>query len=544
MSTKLRKALLLCLAAVLLVTSGFIQKSLNGDRDRLGLTRVTALENAPPILAFTTVALGGFRGLISNMLWMRATDLQDEDKFFEMYQLADWITKLEPHFVQVWLVQAWNMAYNISVKFKETAPGEFPDRWRWVKRGIELLRDDGLSFNPNEVLIYRELAWFFQHKMGENLDDANMYYKTQWANKEMTKVFGKGKPNLDALLNPRTAEETNRFFILTNEFKMDPKFMKKVDETYGPLEWRLPEAHAIYWGALGLEKAKENPTKVSQDDLITLRRIIYQSMQLSFHRGRLVANPFVQAFEFGPNLDIIPKVNEAYEQAAKEDPKNADHIESAQRNFLRTAVYFLFEYNRLNEAAKWFKYLCEKFPKKPLIDGKMDSLPGTMTLDQYAVEQIAGEINDTSHDKVTAILEGLLRNAYENLVLGEEDRFGGYRGMAKKIWDAYMSKIPKERMAAIGLRPFDSIEQEVIRRILDPSEGAPPEVRAILRSRLRMPPETEASLNGTNAPPSGSSFVVPGTNAPPAKTNAPADKPGSAPKVSSRPLWRVTALAA
>ena len=83
------------------------------------MTRVEPLENAPPVLAFTTVALGGFRGLIANALWIRANDLQDDDKFFEMAQLADWITKLEPHFAQVWLVQAWNMAYNISVKFKD-----------------------------------------------------------------------------------------------------------------------------------------------------------------------------------------------------------------------------------------------------------------------------------------------------------------------------------------------------------------------------------------------------------------------------------------
>ena len=189
MSSLLKSILPLSLIGALLAGAGFVQQSLNRDRDRLGLTRVQPLENAPPVLAFTTVALGGFRGLISNALWMRASDLQDEDKFFEMAQLADWITKLEPHFVQVWLVQAWNMAYNISVKFKESSPGQFPDRWRWVKAGIELLRDDGLRYNPNETLIYRELAWFFQHKIGENLDDASMYYKQQWAN-EMAKVFG------------------------------------------------------------------------------------------------------------------------------------------------------------------------------------------------------------------------------------------------------------------------------------------------------------------------------------------------------------------
>src|SRR3954463_940236 len=191
MSLRLKKVLLLLLAALLLAGVSQVQKGMNRDREKLGLTRVEPLKNAPPVLAFTTVALGGFRGLISNALWMRASDLQEEDKFFEMAQLADWITKLEPHFVQVWLVQAWNMAYNISVKFKD-----YPDRWRWVEKGIELLRDDGLRYNPNETLLYRELAWFFQHKMGQNLDDAAVYYKQQWAN-EMAVVFANQKPNLD-----------------------------------------------------------------------------------------------------------------------------------------------------------------------------------------------------------------------------------------------------------------------------------------------------------------------------------------------------------
>ena len=116
MKPRLKKLLLLVLAGLLLAGSGFMQRQMNRDRDRLGLTRTEPLKNAPPVLAFTTVALGGFRGLISNALWIRAGELQENDKFFEMAQLADWITKLEPHFVQVWLVQAWNMAYNISVK--------------------------------------------------------------------------------------------------------------------------------------------------------------------------------------------------------------------------------------------------------------------------------------------------------------------------------------------------------------------------------------------------------------------------------------------
>src|SRR5262245_14356284 len=126
---KLYKLALLIVAAVFLVGVSQTQKRLNEQRARYGLARFTELKGAPPILQFTTVALGGFRGLIANILWVRATELQDEDKFFEMVQLADWITKLEPHFVQVWLVQAWNMCYNISVKFPEAS-----DRCRWLRR--------------------------------------------------------------------------------------------------------------------------------------------------------------------------------------------------------------------------------------------------------------------------------------------------------------------------------------------------------------------------------------------------------------------------
>ena len=63
---------------------------------------------------------------------------------------------------------------------------------------------------------------------------------------------------------------------------MDPAIMREVDRLYGPLEWRLPEAHAIYWGHVGLKYSKKK-------DLITLRRVIYQSMQLAVLRGRLIS---------------------------------------------------------------------------------------------------------------------------------------------------------------------------------------------------------------------------------------------------------------
>ncbi len=222
----IRKLKFLIPAVALLVASGLVQRALNRQRadPALDWARVAPLENAPPVLAFTTVALGGFRGLIANALWIRASDLQEEGKYFELVQLADWITKLEPHFVQVWLFQAWNMSYNISVKFSDPA-----DRWRWVQRGIELLRDQALRYNPHEALLYRELAWHFQHKIGQNLDDAHMYYKAAWA-KEMTNALGGPKINYAELLEPKTDAARQRVLLLQDKYKMNIHWMKEVDD--------------------------------------------------------------------------------------------------------------------------------------------------------------------------------------------------------------------------------------------------------------------------------------------------------------------------
>ncbi len=510
MRTRLKKVLLLILAAALLAGTSFVQRSLNRDRETLGLTRIEPLENAPPVLAFTTVALGGFRGLISNALWIRANDLQDEDKFFEMAQLADWITKLEPHYVHVWLVQAWNMAYNISVKFKD-----FGDRWRWVSRGVELLRDEGLRYNKDELLMYRELAWFFQHKMGQNLDDANMYYKQQWL-LEMSKVFGKKTPDLDELIHPQNADQEQRAKLLRERYKMDPVFMKEVNERYGPLEWRLPEAHAIYWAAMGLKVAQENPSRVKRDDLITLRRVIYQSMLLSFQRGRLTENPLIKkAAEFGPNLEIIPKVNSAYEQAAQEDAQNRDNILKAHRNFLRDAVYFLYSYNRIADAAHWYKYLGTKYPEQNLVTGDTNSLPANMTLDEYAYGRVQEDVSESmSMDRVRAALEGTIVRSFTSLAEGQDERAAGLMLIAEKLHQAYTSNTaPSEKR--IPMAPLEQIKREILQRLLDPKEGLPFEYRAALLTKI---PGAEALVpaSETNAPP-----AMPGTNSVPERASSP-----------------------
>ncbi|HAB17130.1 MAG TPA: hypothetical protein DCE44_11850, partial [Verrucomicrobiales bacterium] len=418
-----RKVAFILVLIVGLVASGFLQRGLNRDRERLGITRTAVISNAPPVLAFTTVALGAFRGLIANALWIRANDLQEEGKYFEAVQLADWITKLQPHLDTPWIFQAWNMAYNISVKFPEHA-----DRWLWVQRGIELLRDQGLQYNPSKALMYRELAWFFQHKMGANLDDAHNTYKTQWFLK-MNPLVPNGRADYDVLLNPQTPEDRERVRRLA-ELKLDPKEMQKVDAIYGPLDWRLPEAHAIYWAIRGIENSP-------QQDILPLRRTIFQPMLATLHHGRIITNRVSGLPDLRPNLDIIPAASKAYEDSiTAESEENKGHIARAHRNFLKDAVYFLYANNRQAEAQKWFNYLVQKFGTGP-----QSGIDPTDTMETFALGKIEEDVNETSRDRVTQAIQGLVANAYDQLAQGDNDQYTGLDRMASRVYQLYESKI-------------------------------------------------------------------------------------------------------
>jgi len=103
---------------------------------------------------------------------------------------------------------------------------------------------------------------------------------------------------------------------------------------------------------------------------------------------------------------------------------------------------------------------------------------------------------------VFGIIEGLLASSYNSLTMDDqEDRFEGFQLLSRQVWKAYMSKIPKEREKAIGLRPLAEIDREVRSRILDPEHGWPPEVRAVLRTKLRLPKEAPVPVEAaTDAP--------------------------------------------
>ena len=225
-------------AAAALTLAGALNMRLLDRRAREHLTQAPPTQNMPPAVAFTTVALGGFRGVLADVLWMRAGTLQDEGRYFELVQLSDWIVKLQPRSPAIWAYHAWNMAYNLSMLMPTPA-----EKWRWVRNGIVLLRDEGLAGNPGSPRLHQELAWLFLHKLGTDQDSAAAYYRARWA------------AEVDA-----------------GDVRLDPALVRQIETQIAPLDWRTPQAQAIYWAAAGLPFARTD-----FDDL-ALRRMVYQAL--------------------------------------------------------------------------------------------------------------------------------------------------------------------------------------------------------------------------------------------------------------------------
>ncbi len=504
----LNSLLLTILLALLIPAILGVRGRMDTIRTENELTATTVVENAPPIVAFTTVALGSFRGLVADFLWLRSAKMQEEGNYFEMVQLASWIVKLQPRFTGATAYLAWNMAYNISVTFNS-----FEDRWRWVQRGIELIRDEALVYNPGDPELFKELGWIYQHKLGQEMDDANRYYKLQLA-RSMMAVVGKWPADWEQLANaPSTAaglraaltrpealdeilarqqitlkelaqafrqnqgfpdniraeltdplgrqilEQYLRRDWLESVYKLEPQRILEMNRKYGQLDWRLPEAHAIYWATRGLEVAEQGVN-------IACERMVFQSLSNAFRGGRLIYLEDAETLEITPNISLVEAVNREYLQTLEQHRDNIG-IRAGYENFLIDAVVTLYIFGQTTTAREYYSKLREKYPNKE------NRLP----LDEFAMRELAGDVASATYDQGQAAVQGYLYQMFYALAIGDLDRAEALERIAEQIWRKYMRSVGAGAEKRRGLAPYRQMQQTMYERCM---QAFPPALRARL----------------------------------------------------------------
>ncbi|MCB9845288.1 MAG: hypothetical protein H6811_04800 [Phycisphaeraceae bacterium] len=520
-------ALTICAGSLSL--SGVLAGDITASASRNKLVYVDrAEENAPPQVALG-IAMGAFRGLFVNVLWIRANALKEAGKFHEAMTLARAITALQPRFPEVWAFHAWNMAYNISV----TSSDEL-ERWDWVNKGIRLLRDEGVVYNPNDLLVHKELSWIFLHKVAGFSDDANQYYKRAMA-AEWTEVLGTppragaairtreeatqayldwlepvahapqtleavfeaepvAKDLVDALrsrvsdtfdgqflrqysivealtrssyaqntnLDPRGAALAElikdptltkgwgaflpfiRRRVLIEQYHMDPERMVRYTRKYGPLDWRHPAAHALYWAAKGVEGALQRVSIANAEDfdfinadrnVIQALQELYRSGDISFSylyfrlpelriRGESGTPQLYSLYVGMPNPAFIDTYSEVVREVAARswaDQKSRMYglYAAGYENFLKDAIRFFYRRGELDRANKYQHELITSDIKNINAPTFTDREVAT-DMDSFIEAQFEDERFKTPY-VASSELAGALQSAFVSGLLGGSD---------------------------------------------------------------------------------------------------------------------------
>ncbi len=523
--------------AVSLVASGVLAAGLAGEAGRHKLTYTQRVEQNDPPQVSLGIAMGAFRGLFVNWLWLRANTLKEAGRYHEAIDLASTITKLQPRFPHVWAFHAWNMSYNISV-----ATNTFGERWQWVQAGIHLLRDEGIPANPSDLLLHKELAYLFLHKIQGWMDDANQFYKRQHA-LEWTKVLGEPprpdplsrdhdaatrkfvdwlRPIVDAPDSPielasrepkakeivdrlrameisigilelhavlsavarsgqRTAIEKTmgsndlaalrlvedpemapgwqallaylRRRTLIDTYHMEPDRMLRYTERWGPLDWRHPAAHGLYWAARGVEKAL---TRVSDSnkkdfDFVNTDRMVAQALQELWRSGEIyfdflgavmvkdITNPF---YEVAPNIHFTDSygntIAELRDRSRFDEETDAYGVYSAgYENFLIEATRFYYRRGQYDLAQMYY----DRAANDPRYN--LNTADRNIRFGKPLAEFIRDETGDeyTRPDVAREEVIGSLHGAYlQGLLGGDDELFHRQFEFAKQVHRWFMEK--------------------------------------------------------------------------------------------------------
>jgi hypothetical protein len=151
----------------------------------------SSLGKVDPASASMNLVLLGMRGIAANILWQQAIDLQKTKNWAELRAVTESITQLQPHFLKVWDMQAWNLAYNVSAEWDLVR-----DRYFWVKEGLKFYQQ-GVLQNQK----YGEMQWRTGNTYSQKIGRADEWkqFRQYFVKDPNTEAFPSG---LDPEINP------------------------------------------------------------------------------------------------------------------------------------------------------------------------------------------------------------------------------------------------------------------------------------------------------------------------------------------------------
>jgi hypothetical protein len=210
--------------------------------------------------------------------------------------------------------------------------------------------------------------------------------------------------------------------VLLEEYNMDPQLMYEYTRDTGPLDWRHPQAHALYWARRGSEfgdsryKEDDNLPKIMNND-----RIFIQSMQALARTGTMNVDPFSEdnPGKLADNrwIDVLDGYfRDLYDKHYDSRGAGGDTFAGFYENFMKSAVRLLFRAGERERAQEILDRLDTLFGRGGLVPNAAYSVP----LDMFVQQETYGAYLDQPWAAYGDVQAALMRGYREGLLLGRE----------------------------------------------------------------------------------------------------------------------------
>ncbi|MBI2901941.1 MAG: hypothetical protein HYY17_17305 [Planctomycetes bacterium] len=161
MMSACRWSVLAALVAALVLLQHFGIEKTAEKREENVYTNIADLPPGDMVPTYVgSLFLGSFRAVAIDVFWIQLHDAQEARRWYLCREIAEILSKLQPHNEEVWAMIAWEFAYNVA---NGEAQRSEEKAWQWVRYGLLKLRE-GIRRNPRTPYLRYELARFLWHK--------------------------------------------------------------------------------------------------------------------------------------------------------------------------------------------------------------------------------------------------------------------------------------------------------------------------------------------------------------------------------------------
>ena len=265
--------------------------------------------------------------------------------------------------------------------------------------------------------------------------------------------------------------------VLVDEYNMSPTRMQRYTAKFGPLDWRHPSSHAVYWSHRGVELGLQR-RGVRNFNTLNTDRITMHSLQELFRSGTVMYDPIRDTHLTMVSLHYIPSYAEIVLEVAARGGRSQDesrafrtYIQGLQ-NFLKDAIRTTYRFGDVEQANYWFTELRE-FPGLNVNDPALFEDLG-LDLATFVRKQLEEDDRFTIPHVAASEVEMALRGAFLNgLLNGDRQAFEGNIEYARQVHKRYfdlqdqVTLVDRDRNRMDEMHPdFAIAAGEVFLRIL------------------------------------------------------------------------------